>query len=219
MDETVRLWPGRDAEGATGLRAFMAVALRRQGVVGAVAPSSPVLARALTAVVPSSGPSVVVELGAGTGPISEAIRARLAPGSRQLAIDIEPSMVAHLRRAKPWLEVVHGDAADLGALLAAAGVRKVDAVVSTLPWSLFPDARQSAMLHEIGRVLDPAGAFTTVTYLHALPLARARAFRRRLRGVFEEVLTTGPVWRNIPPGMTYVCRRPRDPSVKAGEHV
>ncbi|WP_245765419.1 class I SAM-dependent methyltransferase [Nonomuraea jiangxiensis] len=208
MNETVTLRPGTDDDRPSDLRAFVAVAMRKQGVVGAVAPSSPSLARALTAVVPSSGTPLVVELGPGTGSISEAIRRGLAPGSRQLAIEVEPSMVAHLRRAKPWLEVIHGDAAELGALLAAAGVTQVDAVVSTLPWSLFPASRQSRILHEIGSVLAPGAAFTTVTYLHALPLPMARAFRRRLRSAFEEVLTTGPVWRNIPPGMTYVCRRP-----------
>ncbi|MEV4188209.1 class I SAM-dependent methyltransferase [Streptosporangium canum] len=193
---------------APDLRAFMSVALRRQGVVGAIAPSSPALARALTAVVPTAGRPVVVELGPGTGSISEVIRERLAPGSRHLAIEIEPALAAHLRRTKPWMETIQGDAADLGALLAGAGVARVDAVVSTLPWSLFPGEQQERILGAIGRVLAPAGAFTTVTYLHAVPLAGARALRRRLRGAFDEVLTTGPVWRNLPPGMTYVCRRP-----------
>jgi phosphatidylethanolamine/phosphatidyl-N-methylethanolamine N-methyltransferase len=190
------------------LRAFMAVALRKQGVVGAIAPSSPALARALTAVVPTSGTPVVVELGPGTGSISEAIRARTATGSRHLAVEIEPDLVAHLRRTKPWMETIQGDAADLGELLASAGVDRVDAVVSTLPWSLFPGEQQERIVGEIGRVLASGGAFTTVTYLHAVPLAGARAFRRRLRSAFDEVLTTGPVWRNLPPGMTYVCRRP-----------
>ncbi|GII53292.1 methyltransferase [Planotetraspora thailandica] len=208
MSETLQTHPGRKATRAGDMRAFAAVAARRMGVVGAVAPSSPALARALTAVVPTTGAPVVVELGPGTGPISEAIRSRLAPGSRQLAVEIDPGMVAHLRRAKPWLEVVHGDAADLGSLLAAQGVDRVDAVVSTLPWSLFSPEQQGRILGEVRRALHPAGAFTTVTYLHALPLARAAAFRRRLRASFDEVMTTWPVWRNVPPGLAYVCRRP-----------
>ncbi|MGI5491242.1 class I SAM-dependent methyltransferase [Microtetraspora malaysiensis] len=193
---------------APDLRAFMSVALRRQGVVGAIAPSSPSLARALTAVVPTSGTPVVVELGPGTGSISDAIRERLSPGARHLAVEIEPDLVTHLRRTKPWMETIYGDAADLGALLARAGVDRVDAIVSTLPWSLFPARRQERILGEVSRALAPTGAFTTVTYLHALPLAGARALRRRLRAAFDEVLTTGPVWRNLPPGMAYVCRRP-----------
>ncbi|GIH48817.1 Phospholipid N-methyltransferase [Microbispora rosea] len=200
MNETVQQ--------VSDLRAFAGVALRRQGVVGAVAPSSRSLARALTAVVPTNGPAVVVELGPGTGAISEAIRERLAPGSRQLAVEIDPGMVAHLRRARPWLDVLQGDAARLGALLGERGVSRVDAVVSTLPWTLFPEDVQESILREVGRVLRPTGAFTTVTYLPAVPLARARRFRRRLRAAFDEVLTTGPVWRNMPPGLAYVCRRP-----------
>ncbi|MEV8631135.1 methyltransferase domain-containing protein [Streptosporangium sp. NPDC051023] len=190
------------------LQAFLSAALRRQRVVGAIAPSSPALARALSAVVPTSGTPVVVELGPGTGPISEVIRERLAPGSRHLAVEIDADLVAHLRRTRPWLDTLHGDAADLGKLLAAVGVERADAVVSTLPWSLFPGETQERILREISEVLAPAGAFTTVTYLHALPLAGARALRRRLRSAFDEVLITGPVWRNLPPGMTYVCRRP-----------
>lgn len=193
------------------LRAFLTAAVRRQRVVGAIAPSSPALGRALSAVVPALGPSVVVELGAGTGPISEAIRARLAPGSRQLAVEIDPGMAAHLRRTKPWMETIEGDAADLGALLAGAGVDRVDAVVSTLPWSLFPGEQQERILAGVGRALAPSGAFTTVTYLSALPLAGARALRLRLRSAFDEVLTTGPIWRNLPPGVAYVCRRPTVP--------
>ncbi|MEV7005888.1 NAD-binding protein [Streptosporangium sp. NPDC051022] len=193
---------------APDLRAFMSAALRRQGVVGAIAPSSPALARALTAVVPTRGASTVVELGPGTGPISEAIHRRLAPGSRHLAVEIDPDLAAHLRRTRPWMETVHGDAADLGRLLAEAGIDRADAVVSTLPWSLFPAGLQERVLGEVAGALAPAGAFTTVTYLPAFALAGARALRRRLRSVFDEVLITGPVWRNLPPGMTYVCRRP-----------
>ncbi|MER7206791.1 NAD-binding protein [Streptosporangium sp. NPDC000239] len=192
------------------LRAFMSAALRRQHVVGAIAPSSPVLGRALSAVVPTGNASVVVELGPGTGPISEVIHARLAPGSRHLAVEIDPDLAAHLRRTRPWMETLYGDAADLGTLLAKAGVERVDAVVSTLPWSFFPGDVQERILGQISGALAPGGAFTTVTYLHALPLAGARALRRRLRAVFDEVLITGPVWRNIPPGIAYVCRRPVD---------
>lgn len=206
MNETVQL--NDTVQQVSDLRAFAGVALRRQGVVGAVAPSSRSLARALTAVVPTTGPAVIVELGPGTGAISEAIRERLAPGSRQLAVEIDPGMVAHLRRARPWLNVLQGDAARLGALLDEQAVSRVDAVVSTLPWTLFPEDVQEPILGEVGRVLRPTGAFTTVTYLPAVPLARARRFRRRLRAAFDEVLTTGPVWRNVPPGLAYVCRRP-----------
>lgn len=195
-------------------RTFVTRAVRNPGLVGAVAPSSPILAREMAAVVPSSGKPVVVELGPGTGALSPAVADRLPSGGRHLAIELDAGMVEHLRASAPWLEVVQGDAADLVRLLEQADVGSVDAVVSGLPWSIFSGEAQSRILDAVGQVLAPGGAFTTFAYLHALGMAGARAFRQRLGTAFDEVVTTRTVWRNVPPARTYVCRRPRDSSEK-----
>ncbi|MCX2730023.1 methyltransferase domain-containing protein [Saccharopolyspora sp. NFXS83] len=198
-------------------RKFAARAARKPGLVGAVAPSSPYLAREMAAVVPRSRPAadertgpVVVELGPGTGALSRAVRDRLPEGGRHLAIELDGGMVEHLRADLPWLEVVQGDAAKLRALLADAGVAEVDAVISGLPWSIFSAELQRDILSEVGKVLAPGGAFTTFAYVHALGMAGARGFRRRLDGAFDEVLTSRTVWRNVPPARIYTCRRPSD---------
>lgn len=188
-------------------RRFVSRALRNPSQVGAVAPSSPGLAKAMASVVPTTGRPVVVELGPGTGALSAAIAQRLPVGGRHLAIELDGGMVQHLRSELPWLEVVQGDASHLGQLLRDAGVGSVDAVVSGLPWSIFPGGLQSDILREVGDVLTPSGAFTTFAYLHALGMSGARHFRRRLDAAFDEVLTTRTVWRNVPPARTYVCRR------------
>jgi phospholipid N-methyltransferase len=191
-------------------RTFIASAMRHPSVIGAIAPTATAMARTLAAIVPSTHPVTVVELGPGTGSVSLAIRARLAPGSRHVAVEVDPAMADHLGRVHPWLEVIHGDAAHLRELLAVAGVERADAVVSTLPWSLFPGEQEAAILGEIGRVLAPGAAFSTVVGLHALSLTlSARRFRHRLTGMFDEVFTTSTVWRNLPPSRSYVCRRPR----------
>jgi phospholipid N-methyltransferase len=65
------------------------------------------------------------------------------------------------------------------------------------------------VLDQVRRRLRPDGAFTTFAYLHALPLGLARRFAGRLRAAFDEVLVTRTVWRNVPPALTYVCRRSR----------
>jgi phosphatidylethanolamine/phosphatidyl-N-methylethanolamine N-methyltransferase len=72
--------------------------------------------------VPRTHLSTVVELGAGTGTVSDAISERLAPGSRHLAIEIDPPLAARLRARRPDLEVVVGDAADLRAILRERGL-------------------------------------------------------------------------------------------------
>jgi phosphatidylethanolamine/phosphatidyl-N-methylethanolamine N-methyltransferase len=195
---------------ADGYRTFLATAIRHPSLVGGIAPTALGMSRTLATVVPSTHPVTVVELGAGTGSVSSVIRARLAPGSRHLAVEVNPAMIDHLRRAHPWLEVIHGDATDLGDLLTAAGAGQADAVVSTLPWSLFPGEQQNRVLSEIGRTLAPGGAFSTVVGLPALSLSmNARRFRHKLTGMFDEVFTTRTVWWNLPPSCGYVCRRPR----------
>jgi len=127
-----------------GASAFLAAAVRRPGVVGAVAPSSLGLAKLLSAAVPRSGRPVVVELGAGTGAVSRVIDGLLPDAGRHLAVEVDAGLVAHLRRALPHVEVVPGDAAELAELLAGRGVSRVDVVVGGLPWALFPPALRTA---------------------------------------------------------------------------
>lgn len=192
-------------------RAFLSAALRRPATMGAVAPSSARLAGVLASIVPREGAPVVVELGPGTGSASTAVAARLPAGGRHLAVELDPDMVAYLRRTRPELEVVPGDARELGRLLAERGVDRVDAVICGLPWALFDDATQAGVLDEVGRAIGDTGAFTTFAYLQGMALPAARRFRSTLRSRFDEVLVSATVWRNLPPAFVYVCRRPRPP--------
>jgi phospholipid N-methyltransferase len=197
------------AEARSARRAFLAAALRRPATMGAIAPSSARLGSVLASVVPRTGAPAVVELGPGTGAVSTVIAEKLPEGARHLAVELDPEMVGFLRRTHPGLDVVQGNAADLGKLLAERGITEVDAVICGLPWALFDDATQTALLGEISRVIGDRGAFTTFAYLHGMTLGAARRFRRRLRDTFDEVLVSATVWRNLPPAFVYVCRRPR----------
>ena len=129
---------GREAR-----RVFLATALRRPGTVGAVVPSSPRLAAVLAVGGAPAGAPVVVELGPGTGAVSAVISRRLPAAARHLAVELDPRMVAYLRRTHPELEVVPGDAAHLAALLAERGRDRADAVIGGLPWALFDEPTQA----------------------------------------------------------------------------
>jgi phospholipid N-methyltransferase len=192
----------------TDHRTFLRRALRRPDLIGAPAPTGATLAAEVAAVLPAAGTPTVVELGAGTGALSPAIQARLSPGSRYVAVEVDGELVAHLHRRMPWLEVLPGDAADLATLLRDAGVGPVDVVVSSLPWTLLPPVQRRSMLATIAAALAPDGVFTTITTLTALP-TRVRDLRRSLESTFDEVVAAAPVWRNLPPSRLYVCRGPR----------
>lgn len=189
---------------------FLTRAARQPTTMGAVLPTSQHVAGAVADLVPSFGSPVVLELGPGTGALSDQIHTRLPEGARHLAMEIDPELVRYLRDAKPWLEVFEGDAADLGALLESAGVHRVDAVISSIPWTLLPAHKQRELLGRISAVLSPAGVFTTVTYVTTLWRAQTRAFLAILQETFDEVLPRSTVWANLPPARVYACRRPRN---------
>jgi phospholipid N-methyltransferase len=190
--------------------AFLSAALRQPGVIGAIAPSGPVLAEVLASVVPKRDKPFVAELGPGTGPVSRAIGERLPPGGRHLAVEIDPELADRLEQTFPDIEVLRGDAANLGLLLEDANVRHVDAVVSGLPWSLFSEAQQRAILGQVCRVLAPGAGFSTFAYRISTPTPGGRRFRALLHEHFEEVVVGRTIWRNLPPALVYLCRRPVD---------
>ena len=190
-------------------RTFMTQAAREPSTVGAILPTSLHVARAVAEVVPASGQPTVLELGPGTGALSEELHARLPAGSRHVAIEIDPELVRYLRSAKPWLETLEGDATYVRELLEPLGITQVDAVISSIPWTLLEPQKQREVLNALGEVMAPTAVFTTVTYLTTLWRANTIKFIDQLRQAFEEVTPRAAVWRNMPPARVYICRRPR----------
>lgn len=199
-------WESPGVTAARDLLTFVSSAVRSPAVIGAVAPSGRALCDLLASVAPQGGTATVVELGPGTGVVSQALRRRLAPEARHVAVEIDPGMVTHLARTRPWLEVVRGDAKNLQKLLADIGVTRVDTVVSGLPWTLFSREAQRGIMEQVSRVLAPGGVFTTFAYRHVMNLPTQRRFRELLEQSFDEVRVTPTVWRNVPPALCYQCR-------------
>ncbi|WP_031468227.1 class I SAM-dependent methyltransferase [Sciscionella sediminilitoris] len=189
-------------------KAFLAAALRNPSVIGGIGPTGSRLARRLASVVPSGGELAVVELGPGTGPVSRAVRERLNGNGQHIAVEVDERMVRYLQSVLPDLDVAHADAAQLPTLLAERGLDSADAVVSTLPWSNFAEPTQRSLLEVIAGSLAEDGVFTTMACYNTLAQPSARRFRRLLGETFEEVITTRVIWRNWPPALSYVCRRP-----------
>lgn len=190
-------------------RTFMTQAAREPNTVGAVLPTSRHVARAVADVVPASGSPTVLELGPGTGALSDALHQRIPAGSRHVAIEVDPELVRYLRSAKPWLDVLEGDATYVRELLEPLGVTRVDAVISSIPWTLLEPLKQREVLAALGEVMAPTAVFTTVTYLTTLWRSNTIKFVDQLHQAFEEVTPRAAVWRNVPPARVYICRRPK----------
>ncbi len=143
----------------------------------------------------------IVELGAGTGPITHVIARNAAPACRVIVVERDPDFVRLLRERfgeRPNFDIVQGNVRDLASLLADLGVDRVDHVVSGLPVPSLPLAVQQALFQAVGNVLRSDGTFNQIT---EIPWLYWRFYRRHfddVQFVFEP--------RNLPPAGAYFCR-------------
>jgi phosphatidylethanolamine/phosphatidyl-N-methylethanolamine N-methyltransferase len=187
--------------------AFLAGFLRAPWRVGAIAPSSRALAAVMTEDMSLEEARTVVELGPGTGVFTRAICERVTREALVMAVEIDPRMVALLRPRFPRVRIVNDSAERLDQLLAEAGRKEADAILSGLPWASFPADLQGRLLGAVLGALRPGGRFATFAYSHATWLPPGRRFRALLAESFAAVETTRVVWANLPPAFVYRCRR------------
>jgi phosphatidylethanolamine/phosphatidyl-N-methylethanolamine N-methyltransferase len=195
----------------TGLREHMLMAsrfLRNPRTVGAVSASSRALAEAMVAGIPTDRPVTVVELGPGTGAFTGAIVERIAPGSKLLALDLEPTFVERIRRRWPSVDCVCASAADLEKLVNERHMNPVDHVVSGLPFASIPVAMTRAILDGIEHTLRPGGSFTTFQYLHGYFMPPGRTFRREMTERMHAAPRRQLVLKNFPFAFTLTWTRP-----------
>ncbi len=170
-------------------------------MMSSAVPSSRTMAMKMLEEVDFSRPGVILELGAGTGAVTEYIVERLRPHNRFIAVENDTDFVEILRRRFPTQTVLQADATRLAEPLANFGVHRVKYVVSCLPTPAFSKRGIVRLVKWAERSLDPEGVFLQLT---VVPLLYRRFYKR----LFEQV-NFRMVWRNIPPGGVYCCRRPR----------
>ncbi|WP_433065214.1 class I SAM-dependent methyltransferase [Dactylosporangium sp. CS-033363] len=188
--------------------------LRRPLTTGAIAASSPALARRMTGGLGLERARTVVELGPGTGVVTDEILRRVAPGTRVVAVELNGRLAERLTRRyeREPVEIVPGSAADLTGL----ALDPVDVVVSGLPWTVMAAPVRARILDAVTAVLAPDGMFATFAYAHAAWTPPARRFAGELGRRFAVTATSRLVWRNLPPAFVHRAagplpvRTPRD---------
>jgi phospholipid N-methyltransferase len=173
--------------------------LRQPRTVGAVAPSSQVLAREMVRGLETGGAARLVELGPGTGAFTGALLERLGPGGRLLAVELEPEFARQVRLKWPAADCVCASATTLESIVAERRMQPVDHIISGLPFASLPRDATRRILDGIDRVLKPGGTFTAFQYVHAYALPPAVAFRQDLSARFGGAPSRRLVLRNIPP--------------------
>jgi phosphatidylethanolamine/phosphatidyl-N-methylethanolamine N-methyltransferase len=168
--------------------------------IGAVTPSGKLLARTMARYVDPNSSGPVVELGPGTGPVTEAlVEAGVAP-SRLVLVEFNPTFCHLLRSRYPEATLVQGDAYSLRRLLETLLLQPAAAVVSGLPLVTKPIKMRLRLIRDALDLMVPGAPFVQFTYSVAAPLPR------RLSGFSVEA--SERIWMNLPPARVWVYRRP-----------
>lgn len=173
--------------------------LRSPLEIGAIAASSGSLARAMARPVNLNRPGVVVELGGGTGSVTEALLERGVPAERLVILERHPRLHALLEHRFPQSTVIRGDAADLPTLLAERGLHRVNAVVSGLPLLAMSEDQQRAIVVAAFQVLPRGGRFVQFSYGPTCPVPEKM---RAGLGVRAHILAN--IFWNLPPARVWV---------------
>jgi len=191
MSDSTRKRVGRTslADYAGFAKAWASAPLR----TGAIAPSSRALAREMAfAGAPSAG-TRVVELGPGTGIVTEAL---LEYGVREqdlVLVELNPEFAVALKARYHSATVLTDDAFN-----AVQAMRKspepVSAVISSLPLLVHPHHRRIDLVREALNLAGPFGRFVQFTYSLAAPVRPTGPLR---------AMRSRRIWGNVPPAVVW----------------
>ena len=167
--------------------------------IGAVTPSGKILARAMARYVDPNSTGPVVELGPGTGPVTEALVEAGVEPSRLVLVEFNPTFCHLLRSRYPDATLVQGDAYSMRRLLETLLLQPAAAVVSGLPLITKPIKMRLRLLRDAFDLMLPGAPFVQFTYSVASPLPK------RLGGFSVEA--SERIWMNIPPARVWVYRK------------
>ena len=165
---------------------------------GAVMPSSKALARKMASYVDPKSTGPVIELGPGTGPVTEALVKRGIDPARLVLVEFNPDFCRLLRTRYPAATVVQGDAYRLRRLLETTVREPAAAMVSGLPLVTKPLRTRLRLISDAMGLLAPGAPFIQFTYAMVPPIPKA------LSGIKAEA--SDLIWLNLPPARVWVYR-------------
>jgi phosphatidylethanolamine/phosphatidyl-N-methylethanolamine N-methyltransferase len=167
--------------------------------MGSVTPSGKVLARTMARYVDPAVPGPVIELGAGTGPVTQALVEHGVGPSRLVLVEFNPSFCRLLRTRFPDATVIQGNAYRIEHLLGGLLREPAAALVSGLPLMTKPFKLRQRLMDEAFGLMAPGAPFIQFTYAMVPPIPNRPA----------DVTATPSelIWQNFPPARVWVYRK------------
>ena len=177
---------------------FIKAWLDNPTVTGAISPSGRQLARAMARLVDPAATGPVIELGPGTGPVTEALVERGIAQERLILVEYDAGFCSLLAKRFPRAKIVQGDAYNLARTLASHLSEPACAVVSSLPLLLRGESDRRAVLADAFALLQDGGPFIQFTYGLKSPVPRQTGM---------SALRSKPVLMNLPPAYVWTYRQ------------
>lgn len=157
--------------------------------IGAVFPSSKFLARVIASYVPKDQTGLVVELGAGTGVVTQQILKCGVDPKRLILIEHSEYLASLLKKRFPEVKTIQGSATNLVGLLGKH--QDISTVVSSLPLLSLPKHVVETIVTQIDQIIKAPSVYIQYTF-------------GPQKGTFEKMdcyikIATRRVWLNFPP--------------------
>ena len=176
---------------------FFRTWIEKPGPTSALLPSGKALAQAMARVVDPQIKGPIIQLGPGTGPVTEALVARGVDAGRLVLVEFDGDFCRLLRRRYPAATIVQGDAYHLARLLKLP--EPGGAIVSGLPLFTKPLSTRLRLLQEAFGLMAPGAPFVQFTYAAISPIPTS------LKGIRAH--GSEPIWANVPPARVWVYSR------------
>jgi phospholipid N-methyltransferase len=181
---------------------FLKAFIKKPLQIGAVAPSSPDLARAMISGLKPDEENIVLEIGCGTGAITRYLKDIIPTRKCYLGIEIEEKFVESLAKELPELKFINDDARKAEQLHINSGLGKVGYIISGLPFVSLNAEISEGILDEVDKFMARGAMFRTFQYAHGYYLPPAVKFRQRLGDRYGPVKKSLLIPKNIPPAYT-----------------
>jgi phosphatidylethanolamine/phosphatidyl-N-methylethanolamine N-methyltransferase len=178
---------------------FLRSWLERPLLTGSVTPSGRFLADAMASYVHPRRKGPIVELGPGTGPVTEALLRKGIEQERLILVEYSEDFCQLLKRRYPRATIIQGDAYEAGEVLSGVLEEPCAAVLSSLPLLTKPMHQRVDLLAAAHDMLGPNAPFVQFTYGVKPPIPTADHYT---------VTPSDRIWLNFPPARVWVYRRP-----------
>lgn len=140
----------------------------------------------------------IVELGAGDGPITKQILAKMAPDAKLLCFEINDKFYEELKKQfghDPRITIIKDDAKKLGEYIHQAGFQEADAVISAIPFVIIPE---DDIIIEAHKFLKKGGKYVQLHY--------SLVAKKRYERIFNNI-DIDFVMLNVPPAFIHICEK------------